>query len=742
MFEVDTKERRHLDDDTGAWGRKEPEQQTKAHELDSRENQDLHSVLLGHWEHEIDRQAETRREMALDEDMYDGPGQWTEEERAILEERGQVPLVFNVLYTTCNWVTGTERRMKTDFSILPRRKVAAKQARRKSELFKHVTDANHSHRQYSRAFGEAVRAGLSFLETGYNSDSDLEPVYDRHESWRNIIWDSTCSEPDMSDARYIMRGKWLDVDVLTAKFPDRKGIILESTSMVYDALMGLDNTGDDAMDSIEMEHFNSASYRRTRNVAERPRVRAYEIWFKQVSDTDTMRGGDFHGQIFDPWSPGHIYEVSAGRAHVVTKPKERIWVAIATDSGLLHLAPSPYRHNRFPFTPIWGNRRAKDNMPYGLIRNLRDLQRDLNKRAAKSLHILSSKRAFVEEGSVPDLDEFREEVARPDSVIVYRANKTKPEVDTDFGVASGHHELMARDQEMIQQGSGVTDENLGRRTNATSGIAIERRQTQGALATAHYFENYSFARQIHSEKILSNVEQYYTDEKEIRITSDRGKPDFVLINDPKDQESQISMSRADFVLAEYDWNATYRQAQAEALFDLATKLAATAPQLVMQIIDLLVELLDIPNAEEIVKRIRQTTGLIDPDADLENPDEDTASILAQKEAAGQAQAMAAEAELKAMIAKAEEGMAKARKTTAEAVEKERASTSTELDLLSKAIDAAIKIYGQEGVAMIADQLLSSADMRANPAAALPPEAMPPPPGPPPGAMAPPQPVAA
>jgi len=47
---------------------------------------------------------------------------------------------------------------------------------------------------------------------------------------------------------------------------------------------------------------------------------------------------------------------------------------VFTVAGLLWLGPSPYRHNRYPFTPIWGNRRGRDGLPYGLIRGLRDIK--------------------------------------------------------------------------------------------------------------------------------------------------------------------------------------------------------------------------------------------------------------------------------------------------------------------------------------------------------------------------------
>jgi len=63
------------------------------------------------------------------------------------------------------------------------------------------------------------------MESGVQDEDDGEPVYNRYESWRNILWDSACTEKDLTDCRYIFRVKWVDLDVAEAMFPDRAGIL-------------------------------------------------------------------------------------------------------------------------------------------------------------------------------------------------------------------------------------------------------------------------------------------------------------------------------------------------------------------------------------------------------------------------------------------------------------------------------------------------------------------------------------
>jgi len=114
----------------------------------------------------------------------------------------------------------------------------------------------------------------------------------------------------------------------------------------------------------------------------------------------------------------------------------------------------------------------------------------------------------------------------------------------------GHmRDIERRQASLIQQLSGVTDENMGRTTNATSGRAIVARQDQGALATAVIFDNLRYARQIHGSKMLSLTEQFMTEQKQFRITNMRGNAEFITINDSQ-PENDIVSTKADFIISE------------------------------------------------------------------------------------------------------------------------------------------------------------------------------------------------
>lgn len=674
------------------------------HDLDSIASTVQHGMLLGMYEQELDRQAENRTEMAIDEDFYDNI-QWSDAEAQELRERGQDPLVYNVISASVNWVIGTEKRGRTDYKILPRRKESSKPAEKKSQLMKYLSDVNMTPFHKSRAFEDATKVGIGWIETGYNSDGDGEPIYERYESWRNLLWDSAATEKDLSDARYMFRTKWVDLDVAIAMIPGREGILRSAAGDID--RFGLDRMGDDAMDSSEMARELNTSTRSNYGGFGRQRVRLVEAWIRtpiKVKKLKQGASGEFDGAIYDEYSPVHAELVSENKAVIVERQMMRMHVAIFCTTGILWAGESPYRHNGFPFTPIWCYRRGRDGMPYGMIRGMRGPQTDVNKRASKALHILSTNKTLMEEGAVDDLDEYLEEVSRPDAVLVYKAGK-KIELAVDRDLAPAHLQLMSQSIQLIQSASGVTDENLGRQTNAVSGLAIGRRQEQGAMATAGIFDNLRFADQVRGSKLLSLLEQYMDQEKQFRITNQRGMPEYITVNDGL-PENDIVRSKADYVISDEDWRATWRQAATDSLIEVMTKLAPGAPQLVGAMIDLVVESMDIPNREEIVKRIRAVTGMKDPDQTEPTP-EDIQREQAQAQQA-QFQQQMAQAQLQGAQADAAKKQADAEKAMAGAKQLLASIAGDNVETQAAALQAALVMIGAPGSAQVADVVLHEA----------------------------------
>ena len=324
----------------------------------------------------------------------------------------------------------------------------------------------------------------------------------------------------------------------------------------------------------------------------------------------------------------------------------------------------------------------------------------------------------IEEDAIPEdmtMEDLADEVSRPDMLLKLRSgaiggNKVMFNIDRELG--QWHLELMSRNINMIQQVGGVTDELLGRSTNAQSGVAVQKRQEQGSLATSKFFDNLRFAVQQHGEITLCNVEQFVTEEKQFRITNQRGNPEYLTMNDGL-PENDITRSKADFVISESEWRATMRQASLDQLTEMLSKMP---PQVALAMLDLVVELMDIENRGEIAKRIRDINGMRDPDATEPTPEE------LQKMQAMQAQQQAQQAMFEAELA---EKQAKAKKTAAEADRVKGQMVVDGTQAAQQAMEAASTVVTMPTTAKVADKLLQWAggDPAAVPAPAM--QGMPP-----------------
>jgi len=673
----------------------DPDIEKPADRLDSEEMRELHCKRMDEYRAELDKQSENRYQMALDEDYFDNL-QYTEEETRILEERGQQPTVYNVISQSVNWITGSEKRGRTDFRIQPRGKEDTAPAERKTAFMKYLSDVNRTPFHRSRAFEDQVKVGLGWLEEGVQDEDDGEPIYCRYESWRNIIFDSASVENDCSDMRYQYRPKWVDEDIAIALFPKRKEQIQRACveHSVFD--MSEMSDGDLAMDMQEMD-MEGATLGTSLIQHRRRRVRLIEGWYRIPETVKRIRGSAFNGEIYDEADQRHVDAVTHGGGVVIEKVMMRMRVCIMTAGDMLWEGPSPYRHNRFKFIPLWGNRRGRDGLPYGVIRGMRPVQDGVNKRASKALYILSTNKVVMDEGALPEgvtIDDFAEEVAKPDAIIVKRKGY-ELDLNVDTSLAAPHLEMMSRDIQFMQTASGVTDELMGRTTNASSGIAIQRRQEQGGLATSKYFDNLRFAEQLRGEIELSLIEQYATDEKQFRITNMRGAPEFIQVNDGL-PENDITRTKADFVIGEQEWRTTMREASAQMLSDMISKMP---PEVGLALLDIAVDMMDIPQREEALKRIRRINGQQDPDQEEASPEQIAAAQAAAK------QAELAERAAEAEIALKEAQAAKAGK---DAEKSEASAISERITATDKAMDASLKTLQAPTIAKVADALLHNA----------------------------------
>lgn len=596
----------------------------------------LHEKLLGWWENEKRLQAVNRYQMALDEDYYDSI-QWNDEDAQKVIERGQAPLVYNLIKPAVNWILGTERRTRVDYRVRPREEDDIDGANTKTKVLKYLSDCNNTPFYRSQSFKDCVVAGVGWLEDTISTSPDEELIYSGYESWRNIWPDSQSRDLTQRDQRYLFRTKWLDLDISAAIWP-RHAAMLERSSRSEEEATQEDEElyymGQRL--SSEQGEPRLTPYTTTNSMAgvteehSRERVRVIEAWYRVPERAPVIR---YRGRtvLYDATDAGQQALVASGRSFPYEIPVMKMRVAIMTEEGLLWEGASPFKHNNFPFTPIVCYRRARDGAFYGVVRDLRSAQEDYNKRMSKALHIMATRQAILEDGATEDVDGLREELAAPDGILeVTKLDKIK--IVENQPLIREQVAFAQIDETHISKASGVVDELMGRATNAVSGEAIKSRQLQGSVVTALIFDNFRLAFQLQGEKQLSLAEQYMTEERVIRLAGAK-RDQFIVINQPVEQAdgsirylNDITARKADFVVDAQDYSATIRQALFDSMMELLTKFQ---PEIAVRLLPMVLEMVDLPNKDEMVHEVRRALGVPDPAAEM-TPEEQQEQEQAQQ----------------------------------------------------------------------------------------------------------------
>lgn len=627
----------------------DPSPEISSHPLDSEESFAIFRRLEEWFSEARDAQAQSRFERMRDFDYYHGY-QYDEETLATLQARGQAPLVFNILKQVIDWITGTERRTRIDWNVLPREEGDVSMALLKRELLKYVSDTNKAGWHRSRQFFDQVVGGVGWIEEAIAKDKLEEPLILRWQDWRQMWWDPFSRADDLSDCRYVIRAKWMDLDYALAAWPDRASLIRSAALNVFDG--DYESMEDEAELPQVFGHVReSGRTRQYPTIARgtmslrrraRQRVRIFEAYYRKPEKRTLIHGpgSGFHGEAFDEKNGDHF---GLRRDGVITTTEcvtDAIHYGIYIRGGLLEHGPSPYKHNRFPWTPAFAYRDDRDGQPYGVIRNLRDPQDDYNKRRSKAQFMLSTNRVLYEEGTIDEDNEESTlaEVARPDAQIRLRKGALQNKafrIESGAELVNGQVLLMNENKELIYEVSGVTRENVGQESGAISGRAILAKQQQGAVTTAALFDNFRLAIQLSGEKTLANVEQFMSMPKKFRVLGRAGTAEFFKINQPVldpftgkvEFLNDVTSSQADFVVDQQDYRETVRMAMAEQLLETIGKLP---PEVALQLLDIAMDMTDMPNKNEIANRIRSINGQIAPGK--ENTPEALAAKQAQDEA--------------------------------------------------------------------------------------------------------------
>ncbi|ELY5182494.1 portal protein [Yersinia enterocolitica] len=570
---------------------------------------------------DIDHQPDWRTNANTACAYYDGD-QLAPEVVAKLRERGQPLTQHNLIAPTIDGVLGMEAKTRTDLMVI------ADDPNEEMEVMAEAVNAEFAdacrlsglNKARSDAYAEQIKAGLSWVEVRRNSDP-FDNKFKVSTVHRNeVFWDWFSREADLSDCRWLMRKRWLDVDEVKGTFPDKSQIIDYSLNE-WKGFVDTELAAGQESDLMSAyEEYQSWSRESTEWVSSnRKRVLLQVIYYRTFQRLPILQLSNGRVVEYDKNNVMHAVAVATDRVQVTMARVSRIRESWFVGPHFIIDRPCTAPQGMFPLIPFWGYRKDKTGAPYGLACRAIPAQDEVNFRRIKLTWLLQAKRVIKDADATNMTDkQLAEEIERPDGVINLnpnRANKTTAadalNIQQDFQVAQQQFQVMQESMKLIQDGLGVYSAFLGQDSNASSGVAISNLVEQGATTLAEINDNYQFACQQVGQLLLCYLLEELTKRRNYPVVINRDDPrkrKEVVLNAAEEagrMNNDVSRLRAHIALAPIQQTPAYKSQLAQRLSEVITGLP---PQIQVSVLDMWVELLDLPNKQEFVERIRGTLG--------------------------------------------------------------------------------------------------------------------------------------
>lgn len=333
-------------------------------------------------------------------------------------------------------------------------------------------------------------------------------------------------------------------------------------------------------------------------------------YFYEIEETEKRVGMDETGNMVDAFDDVE---------YRVTRTIKKRKVKCSVLSGEEELESSIFPGKYIPIVPVYGEEMWNKGKRYlhSLIRKSKDAQRMFNYWKSLETELLMKQPnapVMVAEGQIED---YADDWKNPGKTMALRyktvdaqgnpapaPQRLEPPV-IPTGIVNAARETV----EDIKSTMGLYNAAIGMRSNEISGIAIQRRQEEGSVATYHFADNLNKSIAHVGRILVCAIPEVYDAPRIIRIIDEEENPKEVGINGAYAEEQEIEF---DLKRGKYDVKVipgasytTRRQEAAEFFSSLVTR----QPELMNVMGDLMFANMDFTGAQAMAERMKK---IIDP----------------------------------------------------------------------------------------------------------------------------------
>ena len=558
----------------------------------------------------VDYWHDWQEEAREDYEFVEGK-QWSNADIQKLEKTGRSPLVINRIKPLINLLSGYQKLHRYDVNFLGRTPDDVELAEVRKDVTKYICDRSGYDNEESAAFVDMPIGGLGWLFVGYKVDEETEKgeAFIQRENPFSIYVDPESHKTDFSDAKYIFRAKWTDKEELKSIYPEHAAEI-DAQFAIYDSAERDNSVRDDEL----------LWYKR-----ELHKVRLVECWYKTRERQKKINLSNGEEILPEELLPEMFLQgLVVGEREYSAKV---VRCAVFFDTVLLEDIPSPYQHGEFPLVPMtlfyYGI--GGDEIPAGIVRDLKTPQREINKRRVQQLHILNhtgNGGYFAEEDAMTEKQfaDFEQNGSKPGYMqkvrpMALEQGKIQERQIGQYPVGLAQAEAQATAD--LTAISGLNEALMGVEVpSQASGRAIALKQQQAITHLANCFDAQRTAKKKIAYLLWGEtgrkgiIPQFYTAEEIYRVEGVNGQK-YITVNQQVIEQDPIagtvvktlndlSVGNFDIVVADIESSITQKQAKAWLILDAVAQLNLP-PNIAY---DLVLDNLDIPKKEELKERLK------------------------------------------------------------------------------------------------------------------------------------------
>lgn len=374
-------------DETGQFIALEIERKNPQKAMDDAEIiREVHTYFKSAWEQEYD----SYQKMLVSEDFYMGK-QWTDEEKKYLAERDRACLTINDTAKEINKLAGHQAQSKTDFKLQPVGGTDQGVCDIGNVVIKNITEQCYYEREEAKVFLDGIIGGRGnfnmYVDKMRNPEGDIkierfspkDVRYGEHE------------KEDLEDCEFLVKDKMYSLGRLKAMYEDFEDE-LDATFTNMDELKAIlapneDSSKDPYTQGTETPVTLLSGEIKIIDV-ERKELRVMELWRKRFIKVPVIvnAGVNFY---FDGYgiSKAAIKSIKTMKDfYVVERVVPKIVLARVCGMSILEYQnPANLPADDFFMVPFYCNKRNGEY--WGKIEDIKDLQREVNKRHSQSVDI-------------------------------------------------------------------------------------------------------------------------------------------------------------------------------------------------------------------------------------------------------------------------------------------------------------------------------------------------------------------